>query len=304
MSMLITGGAVVGNIVLAPFLIFGIGPFPRMEVAGSAIATVVCQGGAVLVYAILLARRHPDLPIRTASLRKLDFVTIGSLVSVGAPYCAIGIVFSGVYLWYAHLASFFGEFAVAIIGIANRLESITYLTGDGFAVAASAFVGQNLGAGNKRRAEQGAWRAVGIMSMIGAAIGLIMLVFPEPLLLIFTRDPEALRLGVPYVRILAICQVLTGVETSIGGGFAGAGDTLPPLAIHAAFAVLRFPLASWAVFGLGLGVYGIAWTMSITCVIRGIILTLWFRRGKWKENVLPGSRRPLPSAEEPEPTGV
>ncbi len=302
--MLITGGAVVGNIALAPFFIFGIGPFPRLEVAGSAIATLICQAGAVVAYLVLIARRHPDLPIHAPSLRSLDLPTLRSLVGVGAPYAAIGILFSGVYLWYAHIAAFFGDAAVALLGIGNRLESITYLTGDGFAVATSAFVGQNLGAKNLRRAERGAWSAVGIMSVIGGALGLIMLALPGPLIYIFTRDPEVLRIGAPFLRIIALCQLATGLEGAIGGGFAGAGNTVPPMVIHVAFAVARIPLAWWAVFGLGLGVAGIAWTMSLTCVIRAAILALWFRRGTWKHTQLPGARRPLPSPEEPEPTGI
>ena len=301
--MIVTGTFVLANAVLAPFLIYGVGPFPRLGVPGSALATVCCMAGAVVVYGILLARRHPDLPFNARSLARPDPATLASLVRVGAPYCAIGTLFSIVYLWYSHVLAPFGDAAIAVLGIGNRLESITYLTADGFAVATSTFVGQNLGAGNARRAERGAWRAVRIMSAIGAGLGLVFLIVPDPLLSAFTRDPEVLRIGVAYLRILSICQIFTGLEGAIGGGFAGAGNTVPPMIVHVFFGIVRIPLATWAVFGLGLGLYGVAWTMSLTCILRGIVLALWFRRGRWKEQKLHGVR-PLPPSEEPEPTGV
>lgn len=302
--MKVTGSFVLANVALAPFLIYGFGPIPALGVPGSAVATVACMGGAVVAYFVLAVRRHPDLPIRAASLRRPDPAMLVSLVRVGAPYCAVGAIFSAVYLWYAHLASSFGEAALAILGLGNRLESITYLTADGFAVATSTFVGQNLGAGNPARAERGAWRAVWIMSGIGAVMGLVFLAVPELLLGIFTHDAAAIQTGATYLRILAICQIVTGLEGVIGGGFAGAGNTVPPMVVHVAFAIARIPLASWAVFGLGLGLFGVAWTMSLTCIVRGFILGWWFRRGAWKTMELPGSLRPLPPSEEPEPTGV
>lgn len=302
--MKVTASFVVVNALLAPLLIYGIGPFPALGVPGSAIATVASMGGAALVYGLLFMRRHPDLPLSMRSLRRIDLAIIGSLARVGAPYCAIGVLFSCVYLWYAHIATAFGEASLALIGIGNRLESITYLSADGFAAAASTFVGQNLGARNTARAEQGAWRAVRIMSMIGGGIGVVLAMFPGPLLAIFTQDPEAIRLGVPYLRILAICQIFTGLEGAIGGGFAGAGDTVPPMVIHVVFALARIPLAYWAAFALGLGVFGVAWTMSLTCVLRAVILAFWFRLGRWKKKKLTGAVRPLPPSDEPEPTGV
>lgn len=302
--MKITASSVVVNVVLAPLLIYGPGPFPALGVPGSAIATVISMAGAVAAYAVLLMRRHPDLPIDGASLRRLDPAMLGALARVGVPYCLIGMLYSIVYLFYARIAAHSGDAAIAVLGIGNRLESITYLTAEGFAVATSTFVGQNLGAKNPGRAEQGAWRAMRIMSALGAVLGVLFLVAPALLLRCFTSDPTALELGVPYLRILAICQIFTGLEGAVGGGFVGAGDTVPPMVIHVAFALIRFPLAAWAGLHLNYGIYGVAWTMSLTCILRGVLLALWFRRGRWKTKMLPGSLRPFPSPEEPETTMI
>jgi putative MATE family efflux protein len=284
----VTGAALLANAALAPFLVYGWGPFPVLGVAGSGLATVVCMAGAVAAYAGLALCRHPDLPIHLPSLGRPDGRMLSSLARVGAPYAAVSSLFSLVYLFYAHLAARDGAAAVAVIGIGNRLESITYLTADGFAVAAATFVGQNLGAGNATRAERGAWRAMGAMAGFGLAMTAVMLALPRELLSVFTEDPRVIELGVPYVRVVGLCQLFTAVEGVIGGAFAGAGDTVPPMTVHVGFALARIPLAAWAVGGLGLGIMGVAWTMSVTCMIRGVVLALWFRRGRWKHRLLPG----------------
>ena len=298
--LLIGAAAVLANIALAPLFVYGLGPIPAMGVTGSAIATLICQLGAMLAALRLAAARRSDLPVDRASLRRPDLRAIRDIARVGAPYFFVGALFSAVYLYYAHLAGAFGAAAIAVLGIGNRIESITYLSADGFAVAASVFVGQNLGAGDPDRAERGAWRAAWIMSAAAALMGLVLLAIPEPFVAIFTRDPEALALGVSWLRVLAACQVFTGLEGVIGGGFAGAGDTIPPTIIHVVFAILRVPLAWWAVMGLGMGPMGIVWTMTLTCIARGIIVALWFRRGAWKTKRLSPAPAPLPAAEGPD----
>lgn len=282
----VMGGALAGNALLAPLLIYGVGPLPALGVAGSAVATLVAMLGGVVAYAALARARHPDLPLDASALRRPDWATLGALVKVGAPYCVVGVIFSLVYLWYAHLASAAGAAAIAVVGIGNRLESITYLTADGFGVASCTFVGQNLGARNPGRAARGAWAAVGFMGVIGTAVTLGFLAAPELLLSLFTRDAEALAVGATYLRVLAICQVATGVEGAIGGAFAGAGQTVPPMVVHVLFAVGRVPLAAWAVHALDLGVLGIAWTMTVTCILRAAILLLLFRRNRWQQAAL------------------
>lgn len=285
----VTASALAGNALLAPFLIFGWGPFPELSVMGSGVATVICMAGAVVAYAALIARGHHDLPLHRASLRRPDPTTMLSIARVGAPVAAVSALFSLVYLWYAHLASSFGDAALAVLGIGNRLESLTYLSADGFAVATATFVGQNLGAGNPTRAEHGAWRATGIMTVGGGLLTLLFLAFPAQLLDVFTNDPAAIALGVPYMRVLGICQIFTALEGVLSGGFAGAGDTVPPMTVHVAFALLRLPLALWAVRDLGLGPVGIAWVISLTCIVRATILAAWFRRGHWKSRMLPAT---------------
>src|SRR5262249_17744702 len=150
-----------------------------------------------------------------------DWRTIGALVRVGAPYCLVVSMFSIVYLCFSHVAARFGSSALAVLGIGNRLESICYLSADGFAAAAAAMVGQNLGAGRPARAARSAWTAVGMMAACGGALMLLFLAAPAPLFAIFTRDPEVIARGTTYLRILALCQIATGAEGALAGACSG-----------------------------------------------------------------------------------
>src|SRR5436190_4357642 len=202
--LLIGGAAVLANITLAPLFIFGFGPVPALGVTGSAIATLICQLGAALASVRLALARREDLPLDRASLRRPDTRMIADLARVGVPYFLVGALFSLVYLWYARLASPFGAAAIAVLGIGNRLESITYLSADGFAVAASGLVGQHLGPKEPDRPERRSWRAAGPRSAGAAVVGLVMLAIPEPLMRLFTQDADAMALGVSWLRIMAI----------------------------------------------------------------------------------------------------
>lgn len=299
LPLLVNGAAVVANMGLAPLFVFGIGPFPAWGVMGSAVATLACMACATTALVVLAWRGHEDMPLSRTSLRAPRLGAFLRIARVGAPRAAIGTLFSLVYLWYARLAGMQGAAAIAVVGIGNRLESITYLTGDGFGMATATFVGQNLGAGDKARATRGAWHAVRIMTIVGLGVSAAVLAFPRELLSLLTQDPEAIALGVPYLRVLALCQVGTALEGPIGAAFAGAGDTVPPMVIHVGFALLRFPLASWGAVALGSGLMGVAWTMTATCLVRAGVLTAWFLRGRWKHHDLRWSAAPLPSPEGP-----
>lgn len=263
--------SVVANAALAPLFIYTLG----LGVTGAALATLLCQAAAVAMFARL--RGSESFPF---ARRPLDRAVIRQLAVVGTPYCFVISLFSLVYLVFAAIAAPLGAAAMAVVGVANRLESICYLMADGFAAAAATVVGQNLGAGDARRAARGAWSATGAMAACAAVLTVVFLVFPRELFTLFTRDAATIELGATYLRILAICQIATGVEGVLAGAFAGAGDTVPPLVIHAATSLLRVPLA-FVLVGAGWGLGGIAWTITVTCLLRSGIMTWWFARGRW-----------------------
>lgn len=295
------------NTVLDPLLIFGPGPLPALGVAGAAVATVLAQAFAVAWFAVLALRRHPAFPFDFAALGRFSPRYAAALVRIGLPFCFIGILYSVVYLWLARTAAPFGTAALAVVGVANRVESLSYLVAVAFALACEAMVGQNLGAGRPDRAERATWLSAGLVAGFGLAVSALMAFAPEFLLGFFTRDPEVIARGVPYLRILAPCQAFACLEIVLNGAFSGAGDTLPPSIISVTVSLLRIPLATALAHGMGLGLDGIAWTITLTCVVRALIVLSWFRRGRWKTKALATSRAgavPLPATVAPAATAL
>lgn len=284
--LLVVACSLALNAVLDPLLIFGWGAVPPMGVEGAALATVIAQGFAVVWFVSLAVKRHPAFPLEFAALRRFHPAYALGLARIGIPYALIGILFSFVYLYFAHVAARFGTAAVAVVGVANRIESVTYLVAAGFGLACEAIVGQNLGARQPDRAERATWMSAGLMASLGATMTVAMLAIPETLLSFFTSDPEVIRTGVPYLRILGLTQAFTGIELVMNGAFSGAGDTLPPMTISTTISLLRIPLAGLFAFGMGLGINGIAWMITITCAVRVAILVYWFRRGAWRTKSL------------------
>ena len=284
--LLVIASSLLLNALLDPLLIFGWGPLPALGVRGAAVATVIAQAFAVACFAVLASRRHPAFPFDFAALLRPSLAFARGLVRIGLPFCLIGVLYSIVYLWLARTAAPFGTAALAVVGIANRVESLTYLAAVGFGLACEAMVGQNLGARRPDRAERATWLSAGLMGGLGFLVSALMWFVPETLLAFFTRDPEVIAWGVPYLRILDPCQAFTALEIVVNGAFSGAGDTLPPSVISVTVSLLRLPLAVWLAHDLGLGLDGIAWTITLTCIARAVIVALWFRRGRWKTKTL------------------
>ena len=115
---------------------------------------------------------------------------------------------------------------------------------------------------------------------------LAFLVVPEPIVRIFTSDPDALAASALFLRIVAISQIFMGWELVYSHAFTGAGDTLPPMYVSVVTSILRVPLAWWLAFRTDLGPLGIWWTISATGILRGVLLTAWFRLGRWKRTDL------------------
>jgi putative MATE family efflux protein len=285
------------NAALDPLLIFGWGPVPGMGTAGAALATVIAQAFAVAWFGVLALRRHPAMPFDFSALRRGTLRYALAMVRIGLPFCLIGILYSAVYLWLARTAAPFGTAALAVVGIGNRVESLTYLVAVGFGLACEAIVGQNLGAGRPDRAERATWLSAGLMLAFSVGVSLLMWFAPGWLMGFFVSDAEVIARGVPYLRILAVCQAFAATEIVLNGAFAGAGDTLPPSLISVTVNLLRIPIAGALAHGAGLGLEGIAWTITLTCVVRALIVLAWFRRGRWKTRELAthAAIRPLPT---------
>jgi len=280
--LIVSALAVLLNIILDPLLIFGMAGFPRMETVGAAVATIASYAFASLLYAWFVKRRCLRIPMRLRLSARPDFKLLARMVKIGLPLSLGDIIFCTVYIFLNQIVAGYGAFAIAALGIGNRLESINYMISHGFGTAAATLVGQNLGAGRPDRAERSAWYTVGIVTVWTGLCGVAMILFREPLGRIFLDDAAALAALSDYLILLGATQMFMGVEIVLYFAFSGAGHTWPPAMISVPGAVARIPIAYWMGTTLGFGLAGVWWAITITMVLKGVALAVLFRMNRWK----------------------
>ncbi|MEN8143713.1 MAG: MATE family efflux transporter [Gemmatimonadota bacterium] len=262
------------NIVLDPFLILGLGPFPRLGVLGAALATLLTRSVGLGLGFVWLSQRGL---IRRCRPRLPTMRTIGW---VGLPAALSGVVFSAVYVLLTRMTSQFGTPALAALGVGHKVESIGFMICVGFGLAAATAVGQNLGAGKPERAHKSGVLATGYAALAMGGVGLVLLLFPQPLIGVFTNDPAVLDAGASYLRIVAAAQLFMALDLVLQIAMEGAGYTLAPMLVSGALTVLRLPLAALLLVPLGLT--GIWLAISVTAMLKGIAMAWLWHRGTWK----------------------
>jgi len=143
-------------------------------------------------------------------------------------------------------------------------------------------IGQNLGAKMPGRAEKSARAAQGIIASFTLLISFVLYFFAEPITRLFTSDPQTMVASIHYLKIIALSQVFAGLEIVLEGAFSGAGDTLPPMLVSLVGTALRIPLAIALVGLFDMDYVALYWAITISTVLKGTVLTIWFKLGKWK----------------------
>ncbi|MGH7647405.1 MAG: MATE family efflux transporter, partial [Gemmatimonadaceae bacterium] len=269
---------VVAALVLDPVLIMGLGPAPRLGIAGAAVATIATRAVAFVFGVALLVRR------RMIRLGRMSLRTLATISRIGLPTAVTGIVFAIVYVLLTRTTTRFGTPALAALGVGQRVESWTFMIGVGFGAAAAAIVGQNLGARQTERAAVAGWIATGFASLVCAVGAVLEFAVAPQFTGLFTTDPAVVAEGAHYLRIVAISTLFSGSELVLEGALGGAGETLPPMLTSSTLTVLRLPIAAWA--ATRWGTTGIWWTISITALGRGVAMMSLWRWGRWKRKSL------------------
>ncbi len=263
----------VMNIILDPLLILGIGPFPRLEVVGAAIATVIAQAVVTFVF-FIEARKTPYLFSGIKLFRKPDKALVKKIFNLGFPVALQSAMFTIIAMIIARIVSQWGPVAIAVQKVGGQIESISWMTAGGFQSAMSAFVGQNYGAKKWDRVFKGYFVGLGIVSVIGVFATFFLILGAKPIFSVFIPEEEAIKLGIVYLKILGLSQLFICVEISTAGAFIGNGKTFPPSIVGILFNTLRIPGALY-LSTTSLGLSGVWWAISMSSVFKGTILAIW-----------------------------
>ncbi len=294
--------SVVLNLVIDPVLIFGLGPVPRLEVQGAAVASVISRGVATAIGFYLLYYTDIGPTIEFDHLvPRLEYVR--EIVTLGVPTALEQSMTALALTAMTAIAVTFPPAVVAAYGLGNRLISLVFLPALAVGQAIDTIVGQNLGAGRADRAAKGTWIASGAIAAVMFVAGLVAFLFPEPFVSVFlTADVEGraatIDYGVTYLQFAAAAFVFMGVLQVIQGAFRGAGNTKTALAF-AVFGlwIVRVPVTAYLVFVAGWGPTGIWTGVLVGDVIGALAAVAWFTRGTWTDSIVDDAEGPTNETE-------
>ncbi len=281
-AMVIGGGANIFNVLIEPFLIFGWGPFPRLGVSGAALSVVLTQALALALQLTLLLGGMLRIRLRLSFLMP-DVQLIWRVIKIAIPSTVEMFLRATSRVTLLGIVAFYGTFAIAGYGVANRLLLIAIIPGFGLGNAAATLVGQNLGARQPDRAERSVWLIALLNLLLVGAIAIFYLLFPAWFIHLFNGDARVLHHGSHCLRIVAISYVVLAVGIVASRGLDGAGNTLPTMIING-FTLwgiqipLTYLLGRWGIFGAD----GVWLGLSVANILNGLVLAYWFRRGGWR----------------------
>ena len=264
----------VFNLVFDPLLIFGLAGFPKMGIAGAAVATVLGQFAAMFVSFTLNIKKNKEIHLSIKGL-KPEGKIIGNIYAVGVPsiiVCSIGSIL--VYFLNIILGAF-STTAIAVYGVYFKLQSFVFMPVFGLNNGSVPIVAYNFGARNRHRVVKTI-----VLSAVGACM--IMLVgvlvfelFPVPLLRLFNASDEMLSIGVKALRIIAIHFPLAAISIILGSVFQALGKGVQSMVISFVRQLIFLLPVAWLLSLTG-NINNIWWAFPIAEVLSLIICIILF----------------------------
>jgi putative MATE family efflux protein len=269
----------VVHLALGWVLVFGHLGLPSLGARGAAIASVVSVAIEAALLLASLARTDAKLTMRG---RGGEVDALRRMTAVALPVVAERVAIHVGYFLYVGMIAALGELAMAGNQALVSIESICFLSADGFGIAAAALVAQRLGAGKPDEARTasvlGMRMAIALLSTCGIAFALA----PVLLTTLFSPDPAVAAIAAPALLITAVAQPFMASATVLGESMRGAGATRSTFAVSLVCGVgVRVVVTYVAAFVLDLGLVGV-WIGSTTdWIIRTLLFGILFARGRW-----------------------
>jgi putative MATE family efflux protein len=273
---------VILNFALDPLFIFGWGPVSGAGVMGAAWATLITQALASAAGIAIFVRGRQGIHLRWSSLRP-DFEYIRKAFFLGFPGSvelstrALGLMVM------SFLVASFGTLPTAVYGVGSTVIQVVTIPAMGLSMALSTLVGQNLGAGKPDRAARigrlGILYGVTVLSGFGAAA---YLAAPAIIAFFVPSDPEVIREGASFLRIMCLAWGGIGIQLCVVAVFRASGNMLSSMVIALVSQwMIQFPLAYVLSKHTSLQASGIWWSFPVTNVLTAVVALCWFAKGDW-----------------------
>lgn len=287
-SMIITFIMNVINIIAGYILIFGKLGFSPMGVVGAALATVISQIAAAFIgLFILFNRRGIMASYLHKSFFSVDMEQIKDVYRVGLPSSMESIFWQLAAIILTRAILTYGETAFAAHQLGMQAESISYMPAAGIGIAATAFIGQALGAKDKTLAKTYLSQIVKLAVIITIFTSLILIVFPHPLMSLLTNNKKVINLGAIYLLCMGIVQLPQNISGVLSGAMRGAGYTKVPMIVAGAgLWGIRVPFTLIVAYLLKHTIVSIWVVMSIDLAFRFVISLILFKKNNIYESTL------------------
>lgn len=251
------------HVLIAYPLIYGSWGAPSLGINGAAIAIGLSEAAGAFYLLGVLHRR--------GMLRKgaWDASLFREVVRIGLPVLGDRLLQQTGQTIYLKLIMLYGTAAYAAHQVGLAIESLSFMPGYGLSIAVTTAVGQSLGARQPHRANLMNWEANRFAVMLMAGMGVLFFFFPYLLLRLFTSDPEVIRLGTLFLKIVAVLQIPLAVTMVLSGSLKGAGDTR--------FLLFTTVVGSWFVRVPLAYLFAVVWHLSLA-IVWSVMVVDWFVR--------------------------
>ncbi|MCY9663331.1 MATE family efflux transporter [Paenibacillus chondroitinus] len=273
------------DVILNPLLIDGIGPFPKMGIAGSAVATFIAQLiSFVLLIAYLYRKKYflritkEDLP-----LLRINWTIIRTLIQKGVPMGLNMVVVSISNLLLVHLVNSYGSESTAAFGVAMQISSYVQMPAMAIGGAVTSMAAQNIGAGLWGRVNRITWTGVAVNILMTGLIVVVLTVFNREVVSLFLPpEGEAIALGVHINNLTLWSFIIFGVFNVVAGVVRSAGSVVFPLVVaFIALLLVRIPLATVLSHKYGFDV--IWWSFPVSFTVAMTLNVIYYQLGKWRQ---------------------
>ena len=277
-TMITQGLGAIINIIRDPILIFGLFGFPRMEVAGAALATVTGQVIAVFLSLYYNIKKNPEININMKGFRPNKRV-ISCIYQVGIPSIIMQSIGSVMVFGMNKILLLFSSTAAAVFGVYFKLQSFIFMPIFGLNNGMIPIIAYNYGSKQKKRILSTIKLSVGVAVFI-MCIGLFLFqTFPAQLLNFFDASEHMLEIGVPALRIISLSFIFAGYCIIIGSVFQALGNGMYSLVVSAARQLLVILPVAY-LFAMIFGLHMVWWAIPIAEIVSVLLSMLLFRRIK------------------------
>ncbi len=257
-------------------------PGAGLGVTGAAIATTAGRYLATFLILRILFSSKGKYNLDFEDF-KIDKDIIRRIFKIGLPAAGEQLLFRSAQLAFFRIVASLGTVMIAAHKITITAESISFMPGWGFALAATTLVGQYLGAEDKNNAKRGGYTAAYMAVIVMSVLGILFFFFPAFFIRIFTDDAEISHYAVICLRIVAVAQPFLAIAMVFAGALRGAGDTKTVLITTGLTSwIIRVGLGYFLAITLGYGLAGAWVAMVLDFGIRGIAFILIFKKGNWQ----------------------